>query len=768
MKDPAKGSTPATRLVAERLMEKGLRRVLVVDDCYDASTRNDLEHNELAEFWDALDIDSPEQQEVLTEILGSVPRSEEEIGDAGVAALYERRDDLGLLQEAFDGYLRPTLELKHAVLNGFVSCFRDDLGLEVQTYGTKDTHDPGHTDIVFLDYYLGTPRDEASVAAARDAVRRILKPYPDGAKKPLVVLISSHGDVKGLSEEFRSLTGIVGGMFYFVPKSHLTDRVMLLLKLDMLAAALPVGHRIQQFIDVIEGMKDSIASEFLAGIKRLNLDDYVYIQRLSLQADGHPLGDYLLWLYSAYFGHLLFEHALRGERRELDKLTFADWLPSHAVPSSQLTTMYHTALFDTTVGPLGEHPRWNPGTGMQASGNEEPDVSPTKIDAEGVSGEDLTAGRQGPGESTSPALATRDKAPDAAEAELADPAGTERGRTLAGVGPHGSTSDAGTDLPHDDKARSAASRLPRFNLGDVFVNSLSTQLLMVSNPACDLAFTPDDERLPDPDDSIVLIPGKLEQLGSASASAGLRTELFEHDGKSYRVLWQPKRVKTIAHKKAADWLESNGFTRVARLRVPFSLEIQHHFAANLTRVGVPVPPPFYRPLCVALYGRGADGGHASLPITDPDAGAFVIDTTREGEKCRLTAGLVDALQAHLNEIARGDLLTVNQDSLSEQEVKRRERAQRRIERAHKSLEDFLAWRSLGTSEGGVATEIQRFTIHAGWCRRRCVPHRRHRWSVNRVVAATGPFRSRGACEIPLRATLGGGPAADRGGRLTLL
>ena len=97
-------------------------------------------------------------------------------------------------------------------------------------------------------------------------------------------------------------------MFYFLPKSDLTDRVKLLLDLDMLAMALPDGHRIQKFIDTTESKMDAAVAEFLTDIKRLNIDDYVYMQRLSLQADGHPLGDYLLWLYSAYFGHLLFEH----------------------------------------------------------------------------------------------------------------------------------------------------------------------------------------------------------------------------------------------------------------------------------------------------------------------------------------------------------------------------------------------------------------------------------------------------------------------------
>ena len=173
-----------------------------------------------------------------------------------------------------------------------------------------------------------------------------------------MVLMSSHDDAKMLADDFRTRTGIVGGMFYFLPESDLTNRVKLLLDWICLRwhCLMAIGSR--NLLTRQKARMEAAVNEFLTDIKRLNIDDYVYIQRLSLQADGHPLGDYLLWLYSAYFGHLLFEHALSTDRRELDELTFEDWVPSQVVPSTQLTAMYHAALFDTTVVPLGPHPRW--------------------------------------------------------------------------------------------------------------------------------------------------------------------------------------------------------------------------------------------------------------------------------------------------------------------------------------------------------------------------------------------------------------------------
>ena len=180
----------ATNAVVALLREKGINRAAVVDDAYDLPARSDFENSELADFWADLDPDSAEQQEAVTTILGSVPRSEDEIDDARVAALYNHRNALGQLQPAFDTYLRATLERKHATLDPFTAHLRDSLGFTVQTRGTGDGASLSPVDIIFLDYYLGAPRDVGSVAAARDTARRLLKSYSVGAQKPLVVLMS--------------------------------------------------------------------------------------------------------------------------------------------------------------------------------------------------------------------------------------------------------------------------------------------------------------------------------------------------------------------------------------------------------------------------------------------------------------------------------------------------------------------------------------------------------------------------------------------------
>ena len=637
----------APNSVATRLDTKGIRRVFVVDDAFDSPRRSDFTHNELAEFWNELELDSDEQREMLEGTLGLVPKSEDEIDDDGVAALYQQRDNLGPIQPAFERHLKVPLSEKHEHLNPLVDELKD-LGLDVVCLGTTGSVEPGEMQLIFLDYYLGAPRDEASIERARAFVIELLKGYPVGSEKPLVVLMSSDDDVKTVAEEFRRQTGIVGGMFYFLPKSDLTDRVRLLLDLDMLAMALPDGHLVQKFIDTIEDKISAIVPEFLTDIKRLNLDDYVYIQRLSLQADGHPLGDYLLWLYSAYFGHLLFERALGTEQRELDTMTFDEWVPSQFVPSTQLTAMYNAALFDITVDPLGPHPR-------------QPQVVVEEMQPE--EGQGCTSSGQGDELSV-----------------LQD---------IGGDGSEASQDDVGTS----DEGVERATILPYFNMGDIFISSETAELLMVCNPGCDLQFTPDDRRLPNPDESILFIPGTLEKLGQPHGSPTLRTELFQYNGDSYRILWRPKHLRAIAYKAVENWLSEHKFDRVARLRMPFSLEIQQYFANQLTRVGVPVPPPFYRPLQVAVYQRGADGNYERIIIAESERDAFVVSAHSGEEKCVFIPKLVRALQRIVGEIGSQELLMVDGE-LQEQETRRRKRVNGRIKKARSSSSDFGGWREV--------------------------------------------------------------------------
>jgi hypothetical protein len=150
------------------------------------------------------------------------------------------------------------------------------------------------------------------------------------------------------------------------------------------------------------------------------------------------------------------------------------------------------------------------------------------------------------------------------------------------------------ELPTDPKEQSGS-----LQFGDLF--QADNKVWLCITAPCDLAFGP--TRPKDKKRSIVLLPGKLVPIDeemSAFKRRLPRTELVWRDGKVFRILWSPKEVEISAWGKVGEWQTKNKSKRVARLHTPFALEIQRLFAADLTRIGMPVPPPLYAPQMVKL------------------------------------------------------------------------------------------------------------------------------------------------------------------------
>ena len=69
---------------------------------------------------------------------------------------------------------------------------------------------------------------------------------------------------------------------------------------------------------------------------------------------------------------------------------------------------------------------------------------------------------------------------------------------------------------------------------------------------------------------------------------------------------------TKKYKDVEDWLDSEGYVKQARLIAPHAMEVQQHFASKLTRVGMPVAPPFPTPLTIQVFAKNEDGTLARL------------------------------------------------------------------------------------------------------------------------------------------------------------
>ena len=169
-------------------------------------------------------------------------------------------------------------------------------------------------------------------------------------------------------------------------------------------------------------------------------------------------------------------------------------------------------------------------------------------------------------------------------------------------------------------------------LGDLYVRD-AQDVLLVINADCDLAYSSQNPRRPFPERlSVLLHPGKLKQIEESVDPTFKVTKLFFLDGKAFKIVWNHERVITKEYSEVDRWLEGEGYSKKARLISSHALEIQQHFAAKLTRVGLPVAPPFPSLASVQVFGKNEDGTLAKLGVDIPKGA--VIDQ----EGFRFTVG----------------------------------------------------------------------------------------------------------------------------------
>jgi len=145
-----------------------------------------------------------------------------------------------------------------------------------------------------------------------------------------------------------------------------------------------------------------------------------------------------------------------------------------------------------------------------------------------------------------------------------------------------------------------------------------------------------------------------------------------HYGKEYfRILWDPKRLHSVSYGEVSKWLQDRGCVLVARLRLPFALQVQQAFAADLTRVGLPTAPPIQRSARTRLYCAGEDGKCVLLAEREQGAHLFA---TRGGHRFVVDDEFVVDIKSRLLDAI---------DGLEKREIFLREKnAEKAVQTAH--------------------------------------------------------------------------------------
>jgi hypothetical protein len=178
--------------------------------------------------------------------------------------------------------------------------------------------------------------------------------------------------------------------------------------------------------------------------------------------------------------------------------------------------------------------------------------------------------------------------------------------------------------------------------GDLFRRDNSKQVWLCLTPACDLAYS--DTRPLRGSHSVLLLPGELIAIHEPLKpfqQRQPRTELVRINNESFRILWNLKTYVQLRYGDLQKWQTERQVLRVYRLHPAYALEVQRAFAADLTRIGMPVPPPFYQVRRVRLNLVDAKGG--STELTAGTEYTAILVAGERGDLCILGESFMDEL-----------------------------------------------------------------------------------------------------------------------------
>lgn len=367
--------------MATRFRENGIDRVAIIDDAYDAPSVSEPDR---LEFW-TLVSDDKELLEALKKRDSSVV-DEHSINDSLIAKLWDERGALDKLKDVCDKTVFRDALQKLVDLDHLRECL-SELGIsKIQELGAAAGALPAEsTKLVFLDFSLEgytstvTEADLEDPEKLAEMLQTLDVPQKSKNKarniwdrasidKPFIVLMSSHREAEYLKTRFLDESHVLGGLFGFMSKGDFVDKDKVLLRL----AAWGIGdvqcQQIQRFVNAAVDSVDDVVDKFKRVVRRLDVHDYSHIQRMALRHEGHPLGDYMVWLFDALLSYeFRADEGLQKEQNEVDKLTFDNCFPcAHSFVGTELARAYWRAQTIPSQC-IGAHPWAREGEGDENS-----------------------------------------------------------------------------------------------------------------------------------------------------------------------------------------------------------------------------------------------------------------------------------------------------------------------------------------------------------------------------------------------------------------
>jgi len=538
-----------------------IKRALIVDDAFDSvplASDLSLDNERWSQFFDDLNDDD------LNQIRSAFPTYDNFSGDQlkfdnnFVEQLWSIKDRL---RPEIAGPLFGQYESDTATDLNYLETLRQCLiqsGFECETAGRSFQGKGSNADLIVIDLFLGSTQDDSAISISISGLQGIISARP--TRPPLIILMSRSSRLEDKRIEFRDKSGLFESMFRILRKTELRDNGKLTRTLTRLVSHYPDANKLACFLNAWRNGLASASDRTSKLIRTLDIPDYAQIQQLLLNAEGEPLGSYIVDVFDRVLQHEVErEKSIIDSAIEINALKIENYPPPYVAGSPDLQLLVFRSLFQNPERLRLSVSSDNPvGFGdLLRRKNALVGVAPLQVESR-VAAEPITE-------------------------PIADPAVPST-----------------TPVPLATKTEA-----PR-PLSNIDANSV----LVILTPACDLQRSRAN-------DLVLLVRGELKKLAPEDWSykdAPIRTpiiDLGEHG--RFWIKWNIKNLEAISSAALKALLgASDGFSIVARMRESNALELQQKMLANLGRVGLLASMPATFPIKVEVFLPGLDRKPLSL------------------------------------------------------------------------------------------------------------------------------------------------------------
>lgn len=335
--------------ISEILQAAGFDSALIVDDAFDdVPAAADLTMD--AEAWSIFIADigaDIEHVEAAFPDYYATDANELRASDGFVRAMYGLREKLrpDLWNTLFESYERDRTSDRT-----FLGKLRDrlsDAGLRVVTAGRTIPDEARECKIVFADLFLGAAQQDFDVDESIRRLRQLVEGRE--AAPPAVVLMSRSPRLQDKKERFRDDAKMVGALFRVYRKQDLLEGSTVETVVERLATHHADAMRVAAFLVAWEAGLVGAAADFMKIMRRLDLSDYSKIREVLLDAEGQPLGSYMLDVFDR-----VLQHQIEG-----DAPTIAAAQALNGIDPAKYPTPYiagSSDLQDLVARVLWQHP----------------------------------------------------------------------------------------------------------------------------------------------------------------------------------------------------------------------------------------------------------------------------------------------------------------------------------------------------------------------------------------------------------------------------